>query len=62
MTDKVFEEIMEIRSSGECNMIDIIAVQNAAYKKGFFETVVYLEEHRKEYVQLILTGQRPEKD
>ena len=62
MTDKVFDQIMEIRKSGICNMLDCIAVQNEAYKKGFFHLVVYLEEHRKEYVQLILTGERPEQD
>ncbi len=62
MTDKVFEMIMDIRSSGECNMLDIIAVQNESYKKGFFDLVVYLENHKKEYVQFIITGQRPDQD
>ena len=62
MTDKVFDQIMEIRKSGICNLFDIIAIQNEAYKKGFFELVVYLEEHKKEYVQFILYGKRPDQD
>ena len=61
MTDKVYEQIMVIRGSGICNMFDVIAVQNEAYKKGFFDLVVYLEEQKKEYVQFILYGERPER-
>jgi negative regulator of sigma E activity len=62
MTDKVFDQIMEIRSSGVCNMVDTMAVQNEAYKKGFFDLVVYIEEHKKEYVQFILYGKRQEEE
>ena len=62
MTDKVFNQIMEIRRSGECNMLDTSAVQNIAYKKRFFETVVFIEEHKKEYVEFILHGKRPDQD
>ena len=62
MTDKVFDQIMEIRSTAECNMLNTIAVQSCAYKKEFFELVVYLEEHKKEYVEFILYGKRPDQD
>ena len=62
MTDKVFEMIMDIRNSGACNMIDIAAVQRNAYEKGFFDLVIYIEEHKKEYIQFILTGERPKQD
>ena len=58
MDDKIFEQIMNIRDSGVCNMLDTIAVQNEAYKKGYFVLVVYIEEHKKEYSKFILTGER----
>ena len=58
MDDKIFEQIMDIRDSGVCNMLDTIAVQYEAYKKGYFELVVYLLEHKKEYSKFILTGER----
>jgi len=56
MTEKVREQIMAIRDSGEVNMIDARTVQYIANREGFYELVVYLEEHRREYVNFILTG------
>ena len=57
MTEKFFEQIMAIRDSGETNMLDVKTVQYIAYREEFYELVVYLEEHRKEYVNFILTGE-----
>ena len=48
---------MAIRDSGETNMFDVKTVQYIAYREGYYELVVYLEEHRKEYVNFILTGE-----
>lgn len=56
MTEKIFEQIMAIRDSGETNMFDVKTVQYIAFREEFYELVVYLEEHRKEYVNFILTG------
>lgn len=56
MTEKVREQIMAIRDSGEVNMIDARTVQYIANREGFYELVVYLEEHRREYINFILTG------
>ena len=58
ITDKIFEQLMDIRSSGTCNMFDTVAVQNEAYRRGFFETVILIEEHKKEYAKFIMTGER----
>ena len=58
MTEKVYEMIMDIRNSGECNMLDTIAVQNEAYKKGYYELVIFIKDHKKEYVKFIFTGAR----
>lgn len=57
MTDKVREQIMAIRDSGETNMFDVKTVQYLAYHRNFYELVVFLEEHRKEYVHFIMTGE-----
>ncbi len=57
MTDKVKEQILEIRDSGVTNMFDVTMVQRIAYERDFYELVLYLEEHRKEYVHFILKGE-----
>ena len=55
--DKVVrEQIMAVRDTSETNMLDTRAVQRIANREGFYELVVYLEEHRREYANFILTG------
>ena len=56
MDEKVKEQILAIRDTGITNMFDLPAVQRLAYERDFYELVLYLEEHRKEYVHFILTG------
>lgn len=56
MTDKVFEQILSIRDSGKTNMFDKNMVQRLAFDQGFYELVVYLEYHPKEYVHFIMYG------
>ena len=56
MTDIVKEQILAICDTGKTNMFDLPMVQRLAFEQDFFELVVYLEEHPKEYVQFILTG------
>lgn len=56
MTDRVKEQILEIRKTAETNMFDWKAVQVIANQRGFYELVIYLEERRKEYINFILTG------
>lgn len=58
MNTKVKEQILAIRATGRTNMFDVPMVQHIANEMCFYELVVYLEEHRKEYVQFILTGER----
>lgn len=57
MTDSIKKQILAIRATGLTNMFDVNMVQRLAYDRGFYELVVYLEEHRKEYVHFILTGE-----
>lgn len=56
MNDTVRKQIMAVRTTGETNMFDTRMVQVIANRMGFYELVIYLEEHRKEYVNFILTG------
>jgi hypothetical protein len=56
MTDRVFRQLMDIRTGGKSNMFDVNAVQRLAYDAGYYELVMYIEEHQKEYVRFIMTG------
>ena len=56
MTDKVFQQIMEIRSGGRSNMLDVNMVQRLAYDAGFYELVMYIEENKSRYFHFIMTG------
>lgn len=57
MTEIVKEQILTIRETGITNMFDLPAVQRLAYERNFFDLVVYIEEHPKEYAHFILTGE-----
>lgn len=57
MTEKIKEQILAIRDTGLTNMFDVNMVQRLAYERDFYELVVYIEEHRKEYAHFILTGE-----
>ena len=57
MDSKVKEQILAVRDTGLTNMFDVRAVQRIANDMGFYELVVYIEEHRREYAQFILTGE-----
>ena len=57
MTDTIRDQILAIRDTGLTNMFDLPAVQRLAFERDFFDLVIYLEEHPKEYVHFILTGE-----
>ena len=57
MDKKVKEQILAIRDTGLTNMFDVNTVQHLAYERDFYELVLYLEDHRKENVNFILTGE-----
>lgn len=57
MTPTIREQILAVRDTGLTNMFDLTAVQRIAYSMDFFELVVFLEEHQREYVRFILTGE-----
>ena len=57
MTEKIREQILAVRKTGRSNMFDVPMVQNIVNAMRFYELVVFLEEHRGEYVHFILTGE-----
>lgn len=60
MTERIKEQIEAVRQSGETNMLDTCMVQRIANREGYFELVIYLEEHRKGYINYLFTGKAPE--
>ena len=56
MSETVKQQILTIRSSGTTNMFDATRVQRLASELGFYELVVFIEEHKKEYAHFILFG------
>jgi hypothetical protein len=57
MDEKVKEQILAIRDTCLTNMFDLPVVQRLAYERDFYELVCWLEDHQKEYVRFILTGE-----
>ena len=57
MTDTIREQILAIRDTGLTNMFDLPVVQCLAYERDFYELVCWIEDHKKEYVRFILTGE-----
>nr|DAO72925.1 MAG TPA: protein of unknown function (DUF5049) [Caudoviricetes sp.] len=57
MTEKIREQILAVRKTGRTNMFDIPMVQYIANEMLFYDLVIFLEEHRSEYVHFILTGE-----
>ena len=58
--DKIFEQILAVRETGEANMFDIRAVMRVAYDHDLYELVCFLDEKKnhKDYLNFILTGER----
>lgn len=56
MNDQIKEQILAIRDTGLTNMFDTNTVQRLAYERDYYDLVVFIEEHPKEYISFILTG------
>ncbi|MBR5163737.1 MAG: DUF5049 domain-containing protein [Schwartzia sp.] len=57
MTEEIREQIMAIRDTGLTNMFDLNTVQRLAYEREFYELVMFIEDHKPQYVKFILTGE-----
>ena len=56
-TDTVRRQILAVRETGETNMFDVPKVQQIANRLGYYELVLFLIDHRKEYAHFIMTGE-----
>lgn len=59
MNEKIFDQIMSIRDSGAVNMLLTNEVQRIAFDNGFYELVCYIEDHRQEYSNFIMSRKMP---
>ena len=57
MNKKIKEQILAIRNTGLTNMFDTHHVQRIAHNMNFYELVIFIEEHREEYVHFIMYGE-----
>lgn len=56
MTNKIKEQILAIRDSGETNMFDVRKVQEIALREGYDELLIYLADNFEAYSRFILIG------
>ena len=56
MNTKINEQIIAIQRTALTNMFDTNMVQVLANEMGFYELVIFIEEHKKEYVNFIIYG------
>lgn len=56
MTDKIKQQILTIRETGETNMFDVRKVQEIALREGYYELLLYLADNIGAYSRFILTG------
>ena len=56
MTDKIKQQILAIRDTGETNMFDVGKVQEIALREGYDELLLYIADNIGAYSRFILTG------
>lgn len=56
MTDKIKQQILTIRETGETNMFDVRKVQEIALREGYDDLLLYLADNIGAYTRFILTG------
>lgn len=57
MNEKLKEQILAVRATGRTNMFDTNMVQVIANEMRFYELVIFIEEHREDYVNFIFKGE-----
>lgn len=57
MENKIKEQILAIRATGETNMFDVPKVQEIALREGYAELLVFLADNTGAYARFILTGE-----
>ena len=56
MDERIRRQILLVRDSGLTNMFDLNGVQRVAFDEGFYDLVMFIEEHENAYIQFLLRG------
>ena len=62
MNPRIKKQIIAIQESGLANMLDTCYVQRLAHERNFFELVIFIEDHKNDYVHFIMTGDEADVD
>ncbi|AOW74214.1 MAG: DUF5049 domain-containing protein [Limosilactobacillus pontis] len=54
--DRIRQQVLQIRNTGETNMFDVENVKRLAYYYNCHDLIKYLNTDRAGYIKLILTG------
>ena len=57
MNEKIKEQILAIRDTGETNMFDVVKMQEISMREGYYELFNYLLDNKTKYTNFILTGE-----
>ena len=58
LSDKLIEQILNIRASGKVNMFDLSGVQREAFEHRYHELVIFMEDNKPAYLDFILCGKK----
>ena len=56
MTSKIKGQILNIRRTGLCNMVDATSVRESTTKIGYKELIDFIDNNIEEYINFILFG------
>ncbi|HAA3066514.1 TPA_asm: DUF5049 domain-containing protein [Listeria monocytogenes] len=62
MNPRIKKQIIAIQESRLTNMLDTNYVQRLAHERNFFELAIFIEDHKKDYVHFIMTGDESDVD
>ena len=62
MNLRIKQQIIAIQESGLTNMLDTNYVPRVAHERNFFDLVIFVEDHKQEYVHFIMTGDEADVD
>jgi hypothetical protein len=57
MDNRLKEQILAIRATGETNMFDVPKVREIALREGYDELLNFLDVNKAAYARFILTGE-----
>lgn len=56
--DDIIRQIIKVRDTGLTNMFDTNSVQRIAYEMGLYELVMFIEDDKKAYINIIINGKK----